>query len=158
MDHSAFLAAPSVGSIFCRDDGKLGRHEVAVVAVNVRMDDWVAHVFSDEGILELSKADFLNPRNHEQWRPKAWRWDPNRFCFCPPTVEWDLEKEQWVDCEASEEEKEETLPPASALPKPADGEHHARWRSRCRRKFPALNSDEGALMLGEYWNEFKSQG
>jgi hypothetical protein len=158
MDHPDFFLPPTVGDIYCRDDTHLGHFEVGVTGVNTRQHDWVAHVSTDDGALQLTKSDFQNARSHDQWRPKSWRWDDARFCFAPAHLKWDSEGEAWVKRVAdAKEEVKSSLPPKTALPRPEKGEHHATWRSRCRRKFPSLDCPEGQLLLGEYWNEFKTR-
>lgn len=158
MHHPDFLSPPEIGSVYRRDDGQLGRFESMVIALNIRQDDWSAHLMTDNGVEYITRADFQNPKAHDGWRPAAWRWDSAAFRFAPRHLEWDAKKQEWKQREVeAEEEVGEALPPRAALPKPGPEEHHATWRARCRRKFPSLDSDEGRELLGEYWNEVKAQ-
>lgn len=163
MAHTPPCSAPEMGEVFVRSDDYLGRFEASVVARNVRGDDWRVHIMTDNGIIELTRSDFGNPAGYDSWRPARWCWDPKAFMFAPPNLVWDEsagEEGDWV--ERDEEDDAEvkdgnSLPDESAIPRPEAGEHHATWRARCRRKFPELDGEGGAELLGQVWEAAKAR-
>jgi hypothetical protein len=151
---------PKIGQVFCRDDEYMGRYEAMLVWVNVRDGGhWDGMLVTNEDFFSLSSSRFTQAIHHTDWRPVEWRWSDEAFLFAPPHLELDKDSNEWVERKkALPPEPVSALPPKSALPEPKDQEHHATWRARCRRKFPVLDSDEGNVLLGEVWNEFKSKG
>lgn len=155
-----FGAPPKIGQVFCRDDEYMGRYEAMLVWLNVRDGGhWDAMLVTNEDFYALSSSRFMQAIRHTDWRPIDWQWSDDAFLFAPPSLEWSREKGAWVErATPVEDAPVSALPQKSALPAPKEQEHHATWRSRCRRKFPALDSDEGNALLGEVWNEYKTKG
>lgn len=149
---------PKLGEAYTRDD-EIGKEYAQIVYVRLRGDHWDALLLTDNGHHPLSAADFSKPRQHCDWRPAAWAWDEVKFLFRPAGAKWvqDGGIGKWVDTSGKvAEEKPAVLPAESEIPTPVVGEHHGTWRARCRRKFPALKSDDGDRMLGRLWDKFKS--
>tara|TARA_R110000796_G_scaffold169315_1_gene286177 strand:+ start:1887 stop:2372 length:486 start_codon:yes stop_codon:yes gene_type:complete len=151
---------PKIGDVFCRDDEYMGRYESSVVWRNVRDGGhWEAMLVTNENFFPLSSARFTQAVHHTNWRPATWRWSDEAFLFAPANLRWDAASNAWVEIKGPvPEEAASAIPPKTMIPAPKDREHHATWRSRCRRKFPALDSDEGLALLGEVWNEYKTKG
>lgn len=149
-------ACPAVGSIMVRDDDYTGRHEALVKWRNVRKDGhWDLSISTGEqSDIIIASTDFQHAKHHHHWRPADWVWSDEAFMFGPPDMEWN--GDEWLPCQTREPAPEDQLPAKSQLPEPQDGEHHATWKSRCRRKFPALECPEGSALLGEAWNDYKS--
>lgn len=151
---------PKVGDVFCRDDEHMGRYEAMVVFRNVRDGGhWDAMLVTNENFFPLSSTRFVQSVHHHDWRPVGWVWDADAFMFAPPTVKWNPKTKAWDEVAAPVVVEDAVqMPPRSALPQPREREHHSTWRSRCRRKFPALDSEEGNALLGEAWNDYKTKG
>ncbi len=151
---------PKIGDVFCRDDEHMGRYEASVVFRNVRDGGhWDAMLVTNENFFPLSSTRFVQSIHHHDWRPVEWVWDSGAFQFAPPDQRWNAKSGEWETVEVEAADPAAVILPAkTALPKPVEREHHSTWRSRCRRKFPALDSDEGNALLGEAWNDFKSKG
>lgn len=160
MTQAYFLAAPKVGTVYCRDDEHMGRYEAAVVWCNIRSTEtWEALLVTNENYHQLTAARYAQSVPHEDWRPVSWRWVSDAFTFAPAELEWNAGDRTWSVRETpAPPAPAVSLPAKSALPTPGPIEHHSTWRSRCRRKFPALDSEEGTSLLGEAWNEHKTKG
>lgn len=151
--------APELGEAYTRNDTDLGKEMAMIVYVRARGDHWDALLLTDNGHYPLSATDFSQPRQHGDWRPDAWVWDEMKFLFRPIDVRWVREGNsgKWVgNPDEKVVEKVDALPAESEIPGPTVGEHHGTWRARCRRKFPALKTEEGDRMLGKLWDKFKS--
>jgi hypothetical protein len=150
--------APKLGEAFTRDDSDLGKEHALIVYVRVRGDHWDALLLTDNGHHPLSSSDFVVPRQHANWRPATWVWDEVMFLFRPDGLKWvqDGRSGRWEGAPKKKAKDPNALPAVSEIPKPNVGEHHGTWRARCRRKFPALKSEEGDRMLGRLWDKFKS--
>jgi hypothetical protein len=151
---------PKIGQIFCRDDDHMGRYEAMLVWLNVRDGGhWDGMLVTNENFFPVSSNRFTQAIRHTDWRPVDWVWSDDAFLFAPPHIEWSSEKSAWVERKTpAPAEPVSDIPPKTAIPEPKSQEHHATWRARCRRKFPALDSDEGNALLGEVWNEYKTKG
>jgi hypothetical protein len=162
---AAFPACPAPALLagFCRDDEHTGRHEAAVVFRNVRTGgSWDVLLVTDENFFPVSSTRFAQSVQHEDWRPIDWVWSDRGGRFAPPG--WEVAKDgvSWdrvvvEEPESAEEAvKVEPLPVKSRLFKPRAQESLAAWSARCRRKYPALETEAGGILLGETWNEHKS--
>lgn len=155
----SFGPAPRMGAIFCRNHDQLGREESMVVWRNVRDGGhWDALLMTNENFFPISSGGFSRAVQHTDWRPIDFLWHDDAFMFTRPNIKWDADKSVWEELVEVVPEPVETpaLPTAKVLPAPKKDEHHAAWRARCRRKFPALDTPEGRTLLGEVWNEHKT--
>ncbi len=155
-----FGQPPKIGQVFCRDDEHMGRYEAMPVWVNVRDGGhWDGMLVTNENFFPVSSNRFTQAVHHTDWRPVEWVWSDGAFLFAPGNLEWSQDKSQWVERSVpAVVAPASALPSRKVLPEPKKQEHHATWRARCRRKFPALDSDEGLALLGEVWNEYKTKG
>jgi hypothetical protein len=160
---AAFPACPAPALLagFCRDDEHTGRHEAAVIFRNVRTGGaWEVLLATDENFFPVSSTRFAQSVQHGDWRPIDWVWSDAGGRFAPPG--WALAKDgvTWeqtvIEEPAPEDSKVEELPVKSRLSKPRAQETLAAWSARNRRKYPALDTEAGGILLGETWNEHKS--
>ena len=144
---------PALLSKFVRHDPVHGREEAAAVYCNVKPNgEWRVVLITDENAYHpLDSGRFAQSIKHADWRPFDAVWDAETRQFSPPDQQWDVEKGGWA--------KRKTPAPASSLPTideipvPEAEEHPNAWRSRVKRKFPELATDEGSTFLSEAWRK-----
>lgn len=147
---------PKVGSTMVRDDAAMGRFEALVVLVNTRRTGWEATLYTESGPESVTDQRMRAVVQVADWRPPNWKYNRAAGRFAPPNYSYDAETGAWsIDEKVDEDDQSEVtdLPDRSLLPEFKDGEHPNTWKARCRRKFPALKSDEGAMFLSGVYQQ-----